>query len=90
MVFTESPVKDLYRRVVWGPYRALLGRAPAGSELSFNRRLGAAVARLSKGKRAQLVANLRRAFPSRDDLDDVAADRVALIRDGIRWPIPAP
>ena len=32
MVFGESPIKDLYRRLVWGPYRELLGRLPAGTE----------------------------------------------------------
>lgn len=74
MVFAESPLKDVYRKLVWGPYRELLGRAPAGAELRLNRRLGAVAARLSKGKRAQLVANLRRAFPDRDDLDELAAE----------------
>ncbi|MCB9765260.1 MAG: hypothetical protein H6739_36135 [Alphaproteobacteria bacterium] len=69
MVFPESPLKDSYRRVVWGPWRRALLRLPEGYELRANRRLGRAVMRASKARREQLARNLRRAFGERDDLD---------------------
>lgn len=66
MVFGESPLKDLYRRVVWGPYRRTLGSLPAGSELQANRALGRLAFAGARGKRQRVEANLRRAFPDRD------------------------
>ena len=62
MVFGESPLKDLYRRVVWGPYRQALGRLPAGTELRANRALGRVVAAEARGKRERVRRNLERAF----------------------------
>ncbi len=66
MVFGESRIKDLYRRVVWGPYRRAFDRLPPGSEVRANRLLGRAVARAARGKRDQVARNLGRAFPDRD------------------------
>ncbi|MCP4806598.1 MAG: hypothetical protein GY913_29440 [Proteobacteria bacterium] len=66
MVFGESPLKDVYRRVVWGPYRRALGRLPAGTELRANRALGRLAHAGARGKRARVEANLKRAFPDRD------------------------
>ena len=66
MVFGESPLKDVYRRVVWGPYRRALGRMPAGTELRANRALGRLAHAGARGKRERVEANLRRAFPDRD------------------------
>ncbi|MED5370017.1 MAG: hypothetical protein VX899_03300 [Myxococcota bacterium] len=66
LVFGESPIKDLYRKVIWGPYREALGRLPAGWELRANRRLGQLAAVGARGKGAQLRRNLARAFPGRD------------------------
>ena len=72
MVFGESPLKDVYRRVVWGPYRRSLGRLPAGTELRANRLLGRVAFRFAPGQRERVVRNLRRAFPERGDLDALA------------------
>lgn len=66
MVFGESPLKDAYRRAVWGPLRELLERAPSGAEYAFWRAAGRAVCDLAPAKRAQVVTNLRRAFPDAD------------------------
>lgn len=66
MVFGESPIKDLYRRLVWGPYRTLLGRLPAGTELRANRRLGQLASLGARGKARRVRRNMRRAFPGRD------------------------
>lgn len=77
MVFGESPLKDVYRRIVWGPWRQLLESCPPGTEYSVNHALGLAVARAASGKRAHVVENLRRAFPGREDLDQVAAETFA-------------
>jgi lauroyl/myristoyl acyltransferase len=72
VVVDESPGKDLYRRVVWGPWREALERAPFGFEYVANRRLGLLAGRFSGGTRAHVAANLARAFPGRTDLDRVA------------------
>jgi lauroyl/myristoyl acyltransferase len=69
MVFDESPLKDIYRRVTWGPYRRGLGRLPAGTELRANRRLGQLAWVGSRGKRARVHANMRRAFGDTPELD---------------------
>ena len=73
MVFEESALKDLYRRVIWGPYRRTLQRLPHGLELRVNRGLGRVIAVGAKGKRARVVENLRRAFDDGRDLDAIAA-----------------
>lgn len=72
MVIGESPLKDLYRRVVWGPYRELLEAGPYGWEYRVNRRLGELIALGARGKMKEVEANLRRAFPDRGDLAAVA------------------
>ncbi len=76
MVVGESPAKDLYRRVVWGPWRQALEHGPLGFEYVANRRLGllagALVSRREGGTRARVEANLRRAFPDRTDLGRIA------------------
>lgn len=64
MIVGEHPIKDLYRRLVWGPVRRGLEAAPAPMELdavALGGRLGAA---LLPGKRAGLRENLARAFPA--------------------------
>lgn len=66
MVFGESPIKDLYRRLVWGPYREILGRMPAGSELRANRRLGHLASLGARSKARRVRQNMSRAFPGRD------------------------
>lgn len=66
MVVGESPLKDAYRRVVWGPWRWALERGPLGWEYRANRRLGLVAGRFSGGTRARVEENLRRAFPDRD------------------------
>ncbi len=72
MVVGESPAKDLYRRVVWGPWRQALERGPYGFEYVANRGLGLAAGRFARGTRERVEANLRRAFPERTDLARVA------------------
>lgn len=77
MVFGESPLKDLYRRVVWGPGRRLLEASPDTAELRLIRAAARAAGRGMGGRRAHLVANLRRAFPDRTDLDQIAGEAFA-------------
>lgn len=71
MVFGESALKDLYRKIVWGPYREALGRLPPGAELRFNRRLGRLALRASPEKKAKVLENLRRGLPELSDPEDV-------------------
>jgi KDO2-lipid IV(A) lauroyltransferase len=72
MVVGESPFKDVYRGIVWGPWRWALERSPPGWEFRANRAAGTLAGSLPSGTRQRVVKNLRRAFPHRDDLDDVA------------------
>lgn len=74
MVFGESPLKDLYRRVIWGPYREILERGPHGWEYRVNRRLGLLAALGAGSKLNEVEENLRRAFPDRTDLRRVARE----------------
>lgn len=74
MVIGESPWKDLYRRAVWGPWRATLERLPPGRDYQLNRRLGVLAGRAARKKRAEVRANLERAFPGRADLDTIARE----------------
>jgi lauroyl/myristoyl acyltransferase len=69
VVFDESPLKDLYRRLVWGPYRRGLGRLPAGTELRLNRGLGGLVSLGARGKRERVRRNMARAFGEDPRLD---------------------
>ncbi len=71
MVFGESPLKDLYRRAVWGPWRELWERAPAGLEYRANWRLGWAVGHLAKGKHREVREVLADVLPGHPDLDAV-------------------
>jgi len=77
MVFGESPLKDVYRRVVWGPGRQLLEASPDTAELRLIRAAARGAALGLRGRRAQLVANLQRAFPDRGDLDQLAQEAFA-------------
>lgn len=62
MVFSESALKDVYRRLAWGPWRHLLETAPAGWEIRANRALGRAAGRVVRGRRAELDRTLREAL----------------------------
>lgn len=77
MVVGESPLKDAYRRVVWGPWRFALEHGPHGWEFRANRRLGLLAGRFSRGTRAKVEANLRRAFPDRPDVPAIATHTFA-------------
>lgn len=72
MVFSESPARNLYRAVVWGPYRSAVLRLPAGAEIDCHRKLGRLVARMLPSTRARVERNLARAFPGRTDLAALA------------------
>lgn len=72
MVFGESPWKDVYRRIVWGPWREALERAPAGWDYRANWRVGQVVGVAARGKRREVRATLASVFPERRDLDAIA------------------
>ncbi len=74
MVIPESPMKDGYRRIVWGPWRRALEATPPGWDYRLTRRLGRAAGRASATKKAAVMVNLRRAFPLRSDLDAIAIE----------------
>lgn len=72
MIFAESALRDAYRLAVWGPWRVALGHVPAGWELALNRSLGLTAAAFARDARARIEGNLRRAFPDRADLGELA------------------
>ena len=74
MVFGESKLKDVYRKLVWGPYREALERSPWGWEYRVNRRVGRVASYFTAGKLGEVEENLRRAFPDRQDLRGVARE----------------
>ncbi len=75
MIVGEHPLKDLYRRAVWGPGRAALERMPAPLELTVVRGGARAAAQALRARRGALRENLARAFPERGPqaLDAIAA-----------------
>lgn len=77
MVFGENAIKDLYRKVVWGPGREVLESSPSTTELRLIRAAARAAALGLGGRRSHLIRNLRRAFPERADLERVARDAFA-------------
>jgi lauroyl/myristoyl acyltransferase len=77
MVFGESRLKDLYRRAVWGPGRALLEASPDTAELRLIRAAARAAAVGLSKRRAHITANLARAFPDHDGLDAIAREAFA-------------
>ena len=74
MIFAESPLKDAYRRLTWGPWRELLEAAPPGWDYRASRHLGRLAGRASRTKLAEVRANLERAFPGRGGLDAIALE----------------
>ena len=69
MVFDEHPLKDLYRTLVWGPYRRLMEAAPPGVEIRASRRLGRLVCKRSPQRRELLRAHLRDGIGDHPNLD---------------------
>ncbi|MEN9785055.1 MAG: hypothetical protein RLZZ299_319 [Pseudomonadota bacterium] len=74
MVIGESPVKDAWRLVAWGPWRWALEAAPPGWEFRANRAAGAVAGRVAVATRSRVAENLGRAFP---ELDSAARERLA-------------
>ncbi len=77
MIFGESGIKDLYRKVVWGPLRQGLQAAPVLWEVKAVRALGRAAGAAMGGKLDHVKDNLRRGLGQRDDLDRLARDTFA-------------
>ena len=65
MIVGEHPIKDVYRRLVWGPGRRALEALPAPMELHALDLAAGAAARALSGRRARLAENLGRAFPDK-------------------------
>ncbi len=74
MIIEENPLKDAYRKVVWGPYRELLERSPPGWEYRANRRLGLIIGALAGKKMGQVRANLERALGPNIDSAAIARE----------------
>ena len=76
MIFGESRLKDLYRRLTWGPIRQTLESTPPAVEMKTIRAIARLTAAALPARRTELCANLRRAFPewSHEKLDHVARE----------------
>ena len=74
MIFGESRLKDLYRKVVWGPGRQALEQSPDTWELRLIRAAARGAAYGLGGRTAHLTGNLRRAFPERTDQESLSRD----------------
>ena len=82
MIFGEGRVKDVYRRMVWGPGQQGLELLPGPWEHRAVRLLGRVMTKTARRKYEEVLLNLGRAFPSGmvpdgRPLDDVAADAFA-------------
>ena len=77
MIFGESRAKDLYRRVVWGPWRQALEATPDGWELRINRWLGHAASQASRGQQARVRAHMREVFGDDPRVDTWVRDAFA-------------
>ena len=71
MVFGESPLKDLYRALIWGPWRGIASQLPATVEIRVHSQLGAAVSRLAQGRQHRVRDAMERA-----GVDPAASSRV--------------
>jgi len=72
VIFEETPARDAYRVAIWGGWRRFIGYLPPGYDVRANLLLGNAIGRSSAGSRERIEANLRRAFPERDDIQTLA------------------
>ncbi len=75
MVIEENPLKDAYRRMIWGPYREALERLPPGWEYRANDALGHLVGAAATKKMAQVAGNIRRGLPGLSASEAAAAAR---------------
>jgi lauroyl/myristoyl acyltransferase len=66
MLFQEGPGRDLYRQIVWGPWRSAMMRAPLGAELRASRALGRLAFSLLQSRRRQIDAAMRAAGAQTD------------------------
>jgi lauroyl/myristoyl acyltransferase len=74
VVIGETPLRDAYRLLAWGPWRWALERSPPGWEVQASRHLGRIAGALPGSTRALVRTNLARAFP---DAPAHALDRLA-------------
>lgn len=77
MVIAESPLKDIWRRIVWGPLRQAAQAAPPTWEARLVRAMGRAAASAMPGKVDQVRRNMRRGLGQRLDLDSQARQTFA-------------
>lgn len=82
MIFGEGTIKDLYRKLVWGPGLDSLALLPAPWEHRVVRLAGRGAALAARRKREEVERNLQRAFPEGHvsdgrDLGAVADDAFA-------------
>ena len=63
MIFGEGIIKDMYRRVLWGPGMQMMEAIPPPWEHRLVRGLGRSASYFARRKRVEVEDNLRRAFP---------------------------
>ncbi len=74
MLFPESPARDAWRLLAWGPWRALAGALPPGWEIAVHRAFGGAARRVTRHTGARIEANVRRALGDGADAGRIARE----------------
>jgi len=67
--FTEGRLRDVYRQVVWGPWRRVLEGLPAGAEVVATRAMGDAAWRVAGAERAAVLQAMRAALGERPEVE---------------------
>jgi len=77
VVIAESPLKDVWRRLVWGPFRQAAEAAPPTWEARVVRAMGRAAAQAMPSKLGQVRTNMQRGLGPRADLETLARQTFA-------------
>jgi KDO2-lipid IV(A) lauroyltransferase len=74
MHILDGGIADVFRIMLWYPYRWGVSFMPPARELELSRQVGHLLAWLEPGEVSRAIANLGRAFPLRTDLRAVAIE----------------
>jgi lauroyl/myristoyl acyltransferase len=74
MLFPESPVRDAWRLLAWGPWPSLVTALPPGWEVAAHRALGGAALRVASEARRRIEDNVHRALGDGADAARIARE----------------
>src|SRR5688572_29789180 len=76
MSILEGGIGDVFRLMLWYPYRWSVSLMPPARELELSRQVGHLLALLEPIEVNRVVGNLARAFPTRSDLRAIAVRNI--------------